>query len=742
MTIDVAGPSGASVSFPDGTDPGTINSVMAQHFGGSASPAPPPDAQVAPETKPSFDTPEYADYLAKKHGVSPDYVKSLRDSQMSTEAVKGVPIAGGLTDKLGAGISALAQPLTGAGVAGGSISDRYAKNLELEKELGSDFEKAHPALATTAGVIGGTAATVPLAATAMGARALGLGGETLLGQTARGALSGAGINSADALVRGEDPLGPGAVGGAIGAVLPGAGRAVGALAQPIVNTVRGITNPADEAARRVAAAVQRDMTNGTAGLTGPEFAAARTGISPADQATMLQMEASGSTPAEIANFRDNIDRGPIQPANIMDIGGETTRALARSAANTSPEGRDLLNRTVNERFEGQSGRLTDWLRSTFHFPDADAQKAALATEAQVTNRTAYNAAHDAADAAHPGGIWSPELERLTSSPDIVDAMKAAAEKGKTRAVAEGYGGFNPGVTVDNGMVNFKKGPSGVPTYPDLRFWDYTYRNARDAADEMLRKGQNSAGSALKGVSVQLRNELDRMVPEFAQARAGAAHYFGADNALDAGANFVTSKYENNQARLALARMTPQQKQLFQDGFVDRFVKQINETGDRRSILNNIANSPAQRDRLNIALGPQRASELEAHLRVEGLMDQARGAIQGNSTTARQLTELGLAGGAGAGLSVLSGGGIGDPQSVINGALLFGAARGHAAIDSRVSRQVAQLLTSNNPAHLANGMRILARTPGLMGALRNADVALARTGSAQMNRGDENRASVH
>lgn len=46
----------------------------------------------------------------------------------------------------------------------------------------------------------------------------------------------------------------------------------------------------------------------------------------------------------------------------------------------------------------------------------------------------------------------------------------------------------------------------------------------------------------------------------------------------------------------------------------------------------------------MALGPQKAAELEAFLRVEDLMNTARGIITGKFTTVRQLAELGLAGG--------------------------------------------------------------------------------------------------
>ena len=60
----------------------------------------------------------------------------------------------------------------------------------------------------------------------------------------------------------------------------------------------------------------------------------------------------------------------------------------------------------------------------------------------------------------------------------------------------------------------------------------------------------------------------------------------------------------------------------------------------------IANSDAAREQMDIALGPQRATELQDFLHVETVMDAARSAVQANSTTAQQLVELGLAGGAG------------------------------------------------------------------------------------------------
>lgn len=658
MPITVNGPEGVTVNFPDGTDAATIDKAMRQHFGGK----PPPDESLG----------------------KPATAEELR-GQSGAQFLKGIPVAGAYVDQAGAALSAAAHPITGVGNEGETFGERYTKNLKREQEIARQAEKEKPAMSTALQLGGGVASTLPLAMTGVGARVLGLTGGNLPSQMVRGAVSNAGISAADAVARGNDPATSGVIGGAAGALAPPAGRLIGAAVAPVVNSARGIMNPTGEAARRVATGLERDITSGTVGLTPQEFQAAA---------------AAGT------------------PVNLMDAGGETVRSLARSAANTSPEGRAVLNRAIDDRFETQGNRITDWLRTTFNYPNADAQRAALDQANRAATGPAYTLARQASDARNPAGLWSPELERLTSSPDVVQAMQSGAQSGKGRAVAEGAGGFNPGVTFDNGMLNFRRGPNGVPSYPDLQFWDYSYRELRDAADKAFRAGSGSLGNSLKTQANLLRTELDRLAPEFGKARSTAASFFGANDALEAGQNFVTSKLSNREARQALASMTPQERQLFQDGFVDRYIQTMRENPNRRTVVGKVGGSDAADERLAIALGPQRARELEAIMHVERVMDLARHSVQGNSTTARQLAELGLAGGA----FELSGGGL-DPQSVMNAALVYGAARGKRSIDHRVSEQVARLLTSNNPGQALTGLRLLAQ-PNMLGALRVTDANLA------------------
>jgi hypothetical protein len=569
-------------------------------------------------------------------------------------------------------------------MAGNSDAEKtYQDTTNRERALNKTSEEQHP-VADLAGNVAGSL-LLPVGGAA--------GGATVAARAGRGAALGAGYGALAGAGEG-DGAGDRAtrattgaiVGGALGGVIPpvveGAIQGSRAVTAPVVSALRGAVNPEAEAGRRVTGAINRDIA-----------------LDPIARNRMTAQE-----------FQDSRAAGGT--ATLMDVGGETTRALARSAANTSPEGRQILNNTINDRFEGQGSRITDWLRQTFHYPDAQAQSAAIEQVAKNVNRPNYQRAMREGDRE----IMSPEIERLMSSPAVVDAMRRASVSGKDRAVTQGMGGFNPGVTVENGIVNFRRGPNGVPTYPNLQFWDATKRELDAAANVAKRQGDTS--SVAGELAASLRNELDRHVPSYSTARAGAAHFFGAQDALEAGQNFVTAKMANNDARQALAKMSPTERQLFQDGFVSQFVHKINEVGDRRNVLNQIGGSTAARERLNIALGPQRASELEATLRVEGVMEMARGAVQGNSTTARQLVELGLAGGA-AGT-----GGVGaynmDPKQMTYAAIAGAFLAGKHHIDTRLAQRVAEMLTSNDPQILQRGARVVARDARMLDSLRSLD----------------------
>lgn len=563
--------------------------------------------------------------------------------------------------------------------------NKYNEVVGRERALNKEAEDQHP-IANTVGNIAGSMA-IPLGA--------GMGAATLPGRMAVGAGVGAGIGALSGAGEGVgagDRTGKAITGGALGAALGGVAPAVvegviqggRVVAQPVVNAVRGAINPENEAARRVTTAIQRDM----------------------------QQDPNAINRLNPTEFANSVHGGG--PARIMDIGGETTRGLARSAANTSPEGRTALTQSINDAYEGQSPRIINWLNNTFHYPNAEAQQRALDQAARNVNRPAYARAYQQGS----GGIWSQELEQFAQAPIVQDAIRQASLTGANDAARRGFQPVRSPFTFENGRMTLRADADGNRALPNLQFWDIVKRNL------------DANGSAdARSFARALRDHLDDVVPSYREARAGAAHFFGAGDALEAGQNFVSSKMANGEARRALAQMNPTERQLFQDGFVSRFIQHLGEIGDRRNVLNSIAQSPAARERLSIALGPQRAAELEAQLRVEGIIDLARNAVTGNSTTARQLAELGFAGGAGSlgvhGAYNQSPGEL--TASAVAGALLAG----RKGIDQRVARQVAEMLVSNDPRRLLQGVRLLARNGNMMESLRSVDKRIAAIGGEQV-----------
>jgi hypothetical protein len=675
MTINVKGPDGSTVAFPDGTPEAEIVRAMDTQFGAPA-----------PAAAPAAGTP------AAPASRTPDPTVSQQDllDETPAQVLKGVPIAGAYIDQAGAAVQAAAHPVTGVGAKGGTWRERYTENLRRAQQIAKEFEAASPGTSTTAKALGAGLSLTAGGAVPGAARVMGLTG-SLPSMAARSGAFGGALGAADAAVRGEDPTSAAAIGAGVGAAAPPVARALGVIAspivQPIAQAIRGARNPEQEAARRVIGAVNRDVAAGGGGVDAAEFAAGRM---------------AGT------------------PTAVMDVGGETTRALARSAANTSPEGRAALTGMIDERFEGQGGRVADWLNRTFHYPDAAAQQEAIEATARNVNAPRYRRAYD-----DPGaqGMWDEGFEQMSQAPEVQAAIRKVLPMSRSAAAREGFTPIQNPFHMNPATGRMELRPMtpqeaarygaapGTLARPNLEFWDRVKRE--------LDKGEFGG----RDWSRVLRGHLDELVPAYREARAGAAHFFGAENALEAGQAFVTSKMANPAARAALHRMSDTERQLFQDGFVSRFIERINEMGDRRSVLNFIANTPAARERLMIALGPQRSRELEAMLRVEGIMDLARPAVQGNSTTARQLAELGLAGGVytvGTGGNVLNP----DPTAIMNAALVYGAARGKARIDERVARRVAEMLASRDPQVFRNGVRA-ASSETWLDVLRRVDARLAQ-----------------
>jgi hypothetical protein len=577
-------------------------------------------------------------------------------------------------DEAIAGANAFLDAITGQG----GLSESYDKRLAQTRARMGEAERANPATFIGSQIVGGVA-TAPLL--------------PVKGAVAGGALYGgiAGAGAGETL--GERGIGAaiGApVGAALGAAAPhvvnalgAAARGVGGLAGKVAAPVRGAINPAAEAQRKVAGALQRDMRAGNT----------------LDEEVVDAAQAAG------------------QPVALMDIGGEATRDLARTAANLSSEGRQAIQNLTNSRFESQGSRVGEFIRGLAGgSANATRTREALEEAARKENAVNYRVAYGRG----AGPVWDDELAQLAQAPVVQAAIKDATRKGANRAAAEGFQTVkNPFTVADNGVRL-----TDPNVRPNVQFWDYVQRDLADEVSKLKRAGANDEARVVEGIRQQLNRHVDELVPEFKSARAGAAAFFGEEDALTAGQKFVTSTIPMAEARRAVAKLKPAEKELFSEGYASNLIDKINASGDRRNVVNAIFGSPVSRERVEVALGKGRAGELEAFLRRETIMDLARTAM-GNSTTARQLLEA-SAWGAGS-LHMYT---TGDVKGITMAALISGMTRGNHAINRRVAKKVAELLVSDNPDLIRKATNTIARNKRIRDAVKDAEDYIVKAASPQ------------
>lgn len=661
----VAMPDGAQVSFPDEMPPDQIKGLILQKF---------PDAGKKVGAGEAFGkglantaTFNFADELAGLGAVGAEGT-----NQQSLNPLESHPISNIVR---GAYRKFTAEPSLSGLITGNGVQKTYDQAREGARQEIKQAETDQP-VASLAGNVTG-ALTTPVGGAL---RAATWGGRAL-----RGAAFGAGTGAISGIGEGEgaaDRAAKGATGFALGG-------AIGGVGTPLVEgAVRGAGLLVSKPAGMISAALN------------PTGAAERA-IGRAGQ------EAQRADPAA-ANRLTAADLGGGGPATVLDTLGQPGRNLARSAGNISGEARDVLSQTLDPRFEEQVPRLTNWLRATFHYPDAHAQQQAIERTAKAVNSPAYAKAKQ--DGL--GGVMDQELYELSQAPVMQDAIKAAIKEAQNRSA--------PDVSQGAAALTARwMSPQGKPT---IEMWDLVKRRLDQEINVATREGRSADIGVLTDIKSTLVGKLDAAVPSYAQARQGAAHFFGAENALEAGQKFVTENFAIPQTRQVLAQMSSSERQLFQDGFVSRFVETLQKIPDRADVVRRIFNAPEAKAKFEIALGPQRAKEFEAMLRVENIMQQGLRGVQGNSTTAMQLAGIGLAGATGGGLL-----GFDPTASGLASAL---AATGKRGIDQRVASRVAELLTSKDPAVVQRGAQAIAASPRLLGALRTLDSGVARIGGQQ------------
>jgi hypothetical protein len=386
------------------------------------------------------------------------------------------------------------------------------------------------------------------------------------------------------------------LGSVLGAAAPYVASGVSRAAQ----AVKGVFSPETQVARDLSRAITRDS----------------------------------DTPAAFANRFEALNAERPGVAVPADAGGENVRGLVERVAQNAGGRADDHQARPHRAPAGQMGRFVGDLRDLTGtertaYQAVDETLAARAKAAEPLYKQAY--------ADGDKAIWSPELERLSTSPTVRSAMAGAVRTWRDHAIADGYGAMNPGALVKDGNLSFLNGQ--VPVFPNIQFWDYTKRIIDRQIDAAITAGQGDKVRTLTKLNQQLRGELDSQVPSFGTARAaweGPSKYI---DAVDNGKAIFSNKISAEELAATFPKMTDAEQEAYRIGALSAITSKMGNDAAKLGDMTKYLRSPEMSGKIAAIMPTEEAAAKWAkRLDFETKSSELTGQALGNSATARRLAE--------------------------------------------------------------------------------------------------------
>lgn len=264
----------------------------------------------------------------------------------------------------------------------------------------------------------------------------------------------------------------------------------------------------------------------------------------------------------MANLREARELG--LPYSLADAAPEL-RNLAGSVSRQSQDARALAERTFEPRNMDQAARARDAVNENLApILDDPASRASDLTRAgSVAAEPFYQEAY---------ALPAPKSASLTAMLNTKTGRQALKD---ARDIAENEG-RNPD---ELGFVINERGdvvlPEGGGKSPTVETLDYVKRGIDRQVDEALEKnpitgapvsGQSAMATSLQNFRSRFVDELDRLAPSYAAARAEAQPFIRARNALSSGQAAVAPRAKARDVGAALENMTDMELENYRSGF--------------------------------------------------------------------------------------------------------------------------------------------------------------------------------
>lgn len=203
---------------------------------------------------------------------------------------------------------------------------------------------------------------------------------------------------------------------------------------------------------------------------------------------------------------------------------------------------------------------------------------------------------------------------------------------------------------DDGTVEFEN-------LPDVRQLDYITRGLNEVADQADGAGKlggtTAKGRAYSGLSKEIRDHLKDLVPEYGKALETAADPIRRSKAVEIGSKLLSPSMTRDAAAEAIKGMTSAERAALAQGVrsrIDDQLAQVTRTVqdgnvDAREAVKALKDlsSRANREKLAMAIGKQKADQLFAEVdRVATSFDLRASVAENSKTYARQATDRRIA----------------------------------------------------------------------------------------------------
>lgn len=506
-------------------------------------------------------------------------------SGFNNRMASSVPILGPLFDKATAAVGAAVQPLVNEEARSKTFGQRYGENLAMQDERNRLYEESNPAGAIAADVAGSGMLLGPLSQTALGARMMGMSGNSLGARVYQGAAGMGGLETANQLLKGNNPVeqgmfGPVPLAAAGGAVAPMVGEAIAAGGNRLLGWL-------------------------------PRKTGELAGVNSTGRG-MLTNAIEGETPASIAAARQRMG-----PAGMLADVNHATTDLAGGLADIPGPHKQVVREAFRQRSAGQADRIQTAMDTSF------------GPRTNVLETTRAIRAERAAQSDPLYAAWrdtrvdpTPELKALLPRLEAADVISAARAKAAKEGVPFDRNFFTPGQ-----QKNF----------PTAQSWDYVKRGLDSKIATAQRGGDYDEVRILTGLRRDLVQSIDnhpnsKVAGVWREARHVFAHHSSLMEQLEAGQHTFSRNYRVEDLASELRGLSRPELEARIQGARDAVQKIMGDSVRGDTTARNMLLAENSQDKLRLLLGPQRANQLIDTLESEVAIRHNTQNVTGGSQT--------------------------------------------------------------------------------------------------------------